>query len=124
MRVLFVLPRFPAPPRRGDQVRAYHHLRHLAARHAITVATLDPRPPPADAVAEVKAMGARVVSVPLRLLAAAASLGRVLVGDPRPLQVLLYAQRRAVARVRALAAEADVVHAQLVRALAYLPPPP
>src|SRR5439155_1675000 len=52
------------------------------------------------------------------------SLARALVGDPRPLQVLLYARRRARARVAALAARADLVHAQLVRAATYLPAGP
>src|SRR5439155_24543256 len=49
------------------------------------------------------------------------ALGRALLGDPRPLQVLLYARRRARARVAALAAGADLVHAQRVRAAGYLP---
>src|SRR5206468_4055631 len=54
------------------------------------------------------------------------SLGRALGGDPRPLQVLLYARRRARASVARIVGGADVVHAQLVRSLAYVPatPPP
>src|SRR5207247_453634 len=63
----------------------------------------------------------RVGGVRPGLAGAVPALGRALLGDPRPLQVLLYARRRARARVAALAAGADLVHAQLVRAASYLP---
>jgi sugar transferase (PEP-CTERM/EpsH1 system associated) len=121
MRVLFLVTRFPAPPWRGDQVRAYHHLRLLARRHEVTCAALVLRPPPPAARAEIEAMGAHVEVVRLGLPGAAASLGRAMIGDRRPFQVLLYARQRARARVARLAANVDVVHAQLVRTLPYLP---
>jgi glycosyltransferase involved in cell wall biosynthesis len=67
-------------------------------------------------------MGVRLEIVRLGRVGAGLSLARVLAGDPRPLQVLLYARRRAQARVARLIAAGgfDVVHAQLVRALAYV----
>jgi polysaccharide biosynthesis protein PslH len=124
VRVLVLVTRFPAPPWRGDQVRAYHHLRVLAARHAITCAALVVRPPPAAARAEIEAMGVRVEVIRLGVLGTIPALARILTGDRRPIQVLLYARRRAAARVAELVAREpfDVVHAQLVRTLAYLPP--
>jgi len=124
MKVLFLVTRFPVPPWRGDQLRAYHHLRLLAPRHEITCAALVVRPPPAEAVRALAALGVRVEVVRLGLAGAVPSLARALVGDRRPLQVLLYARRRARARVAALAARADLVHAQLVRAATYLPAGP
>src|SRR5207302_1193097 len=81
--------RFPVPPWRGDQVRAYHHLRVLAHRHDLTCVALLHRAPPAAARTELEALGVRVEVVPLGLAGAAASLARVLVGDPRPFQALL-----------------------------------
>ncbi len=124
MNILFLVTRFPAPPWRGDQVRAYHHLRHLARRHAITCCALVLRSPPASRRAEVEALGVRLEVVRLGLAGAVPALARVLVGDRRPFQVLLYARRRARARVARLVATGgfDVIHAQLVRAAAYLPP--
>jgi sugar transferase (PEP-CTERM/EpsH1 system associated) len=124
VRVLFVATRFPLPPWRGDQVRAYHHLRLLAARHEITCCALLTRRPPPGACAALEALGVRLELVPLGIVGALPSLARVLIGDPRPLQVLLYARRRARARVAALLATGafDVVHAQLVRSLSHLPP--
>jgi sugar transferase (PEP-CTERM/EpsH1 system associated) len=124
VRVLFVVTRCPVPPRHGDQVRAYHHLRVLAARHAITCCILAWRPPPAAALAAVADLGVRVEVIRLGVTGAPASLARALAGDSRPLQVLLYARRRARRRLRALVAAGgfDVVHAQLLRALADLGP--
>ena len=121
MKILFLVTRFPVPPWRGDQLRAYHHLRLLAPRHEITCAALVLRPPPPEAARALAALGVRVEVVRLGLAGAVPALGRALLGDPRPLQVLLYARRRARARVAALAAGADLVHAQLVRAASYLP---
>jgi len=117
--------RFPVPPWRGDQLRLYHHLRLLAQRHEVALAALVLRPPRAAARVAVEGLGVRVEVVPLGLLGAGVSLGRALLGDPRPLQVLMYARRRARARVDALLAGGgfDVVHAQLVRTAPYLPPP-
>ena len=68
-------------------------------------------------------MGVRVEVVRLGLAGALPALARVLAGDRRPWQTLLYARRRAAARVEGLLAAGgfDVVHAQLVRTLAYLP---
>src|SRR5439155_78663 len=50
-------------------------------------------------------------------------LARALVGDARPVQVLLYARRRGAAAVARLGTTHgfDVAHAQLVRAAPYLP---
>ncbi len=122
MNVLFVVTRLPVPPWRGDQVRAYHHLRLLGPRHAITCAALLPAEPPAAARAAVEALGVRLVVVRVGRAGAVPALARALVGDPRPLQVLLHLRRGAVRAVAALAADADVVHAQLVRAVPYLAP--
>lgn len=122
MKVLFVVTRCPVPPWRGDQVRAYHHLRCLAARHAITCCALLMTEPPPAARRELEALGVRLEVVRLGRLAAIPALGRALVGDPRPLQVLLYQRRRARAAVARLVAGGgfDVVHAQLVRAASYV----
>jgi sugar transferase (PEP-CTERM/EpsH1 system associated) len=123
VRVLFVTTRCPVPPWRGDQVRAFHHLRVLAPRHTITCCILAWRSPPADALDAVRALGVRVEVVALGFAGIVPALARVLAGDPRPLQVLLFARRRARLRLAALVAERfDLVHAQLLRGLADLEP--
>jgi len=119
------MTRMPAPPWRGDQVRAFHHLRILARRHDITCATLVTRPPSQAERAAAEALGVRLAVVRLGLAGALPALGRVLLGDRRPLQVLLYLRPGARAEVEALVGSGgfDVVHAQLVRTAPYLPPP-
>ncbi len=104
-------------------MRAYHHMRILARRHEITCCALTWREPSPARRAEVEALGVRLVTVPLGIAGALPALGRVAVGDPRPLQVLLYVRRRARRAVAALVADGrfDVVHAQLVRTVPYLP---
>ncbi|MEZ5654138.1 MAG: TIGR03087 family PEP-CTERM/XrtA system glycosyltransferase [Burkholderiaceae bacterium] len=37
-RILLLTHRLPLPPNRGDKIRSYHLLRHLAARHQVAVA--------------------------------------------------------------------------------------
>jgi len=120
---LVLVTRLPVPPWRGDQVRAFHHLRLLAPRHDVTCCALLAREPPADLRAQVEALAVRLEVVQLGLLGAGPALARALVGDRRPLQVLLYdraAARRRVARLIATGGF-DVVHAQLVRTAPYLP---
>ncbi len=40
MRVLFLAHRIPFPPDKGDKIRSYHELEHMASRHEVTLATL------------------------------------------------------------------------------------
>ena len=37
--ILFLTHRLPYPPNKGDKVRSYHLLKHLAARHRVFLAT-------------------------------------------------------------------------------------
>jgi sugar transferase (PEP-CTERM/EpsH1 system associated) len=122
MKVLFLVTRFPLPPWRGDQLRAYHHLRLLARHHEITCAALVLRAPPPAARAALEALGVRLEVISLGAARGVAALVGALVGDPRPLQVLLFARRRARTRLRALVANGGfaLVHAQLVRSVPYL----
>jgi sugar transferase (PEP-CTERM/EpsH1 system associated) len=40
MRILYLAQRVPFPPNRGDKITTYHHIRHLARNHEVTVACL------------------------------------------------------------------------------------
>jgi sugar transferase (PEP-CTERM/EpsH1 system associated) len=125
LKVLALLTRLPHPPWRGDQARAYHHLRLLAPRHDVTVCALVLGRVRAQDVDAVRALGVRVEVVPLGLASGAAGLVSAVV-DTMPLQVHLFRRPRAIAHVRALVARErfDVVHAQLVRTGAYWPAGP
>jgi sugar transferase (PEP-CTERM/EpsH1 system associated) len=122
LKVLALVTRLPVPPWRGDQVRAYHHLRLLARRHDVTVCALVLATVRPEDVAAVRALGVRVDIVPLGRVGGLAAMTAA-VADDLPLQVHLFRRPRAVAHVRALLARErfDVVHAQLVRTGAYWP---
>jgi len=61
MRILYLCHRAPYPPDKGDRLRAFHHLNHLAERHHVHLVTLADTPlaasraaPLADICAEVE----------------------------------------------------------------------
>ena len=116
MRVLFVTPRHPFPPFRGDQVRAWHQLRVLARRHQVTLLALDP-PPPGATVPE----GVRVVTAGIPLAQRALALARHVASD-LPLQAALFDVPSARDALGALMPEGfDVAHLQLVRLAPLVP---
>src|SRR5450432_3139986 len=40
MKVLYICHRFPYPPKRGGKIRPFNMIKHLSARHEVTVASL------------------------------------------------------------------------------------
>jgi sugar transferase (PEP-CTERM/EpsH1 system associated) len=40
VNILFICHRFPFPPKRGGKIRPFHMIKHLSARHRVTVASL------------------------------------------------------------------------------------
>lgn len=122
MRIAFVTARPPFPPLKGDQARAYHQIRLLRARHAITVITLmSSSSDEQDGLTPLRDICERVITVPLRRLDRAASLVRGAF-TRLPLQTLLYWSPRANAAIhRALdQGDFDLIHVQLARMAPYL----
>jgi polysaccharide biosynthesis protein PslH len=79
MRILFLSQRLPYPPNKGDKIRSFHMVRHLAARHEVHVACLidDERDLPERAAleAQVASLSAvRIGGLPRKLLGLAAML--------------------------------------------------
>jgi sugar transferase (PEP-CTERM/EpsH1 system associated) len=116
VRVLFVTPRHPFPPFRGDQVRAWHQLRVLARRHEVTLLALEP-PAPGATVPD----GVRVVTAEVPRAQRAMALARHLVSD-LPLQAALFDVSSARDALSGLVREGfDVAHLQLVRVAPLVP---
>lgn len=116
MRILFIAPRFPYPPIRGDQVRSYHFLRLLGARHCITlVAPVSPGFEKAAHETEAH-IGARIIAVSVRWWERIRSLGRFPTSS-LPLQVLYFCTASLTRTVQELAREEsfDLIHVQLAR---------
>lgn len=123
LSILFVAVRFPLPLRTGDRARAYHQVRLLARRHAVTLVTyLDDSPTARAARGDIERLGVRVVSAPFGRPAAAMRVLRELVGT-RPLQVALFDAPAMRDTIRGLLRDEsfDLIHVQLARAMPLIP---
>lgn len=82
-RILYLVHRMPYPPDKGDKVRSYHLLRHLAARHEVLLGTFVDDPQDAPHVATVGQWCAEVKAVRLHpARARIASLAGLARGEP------------------------------------------
>ncbi len=82
-RVLYLVHRIPYPPNKGDKVRSYHLLRHLAERHEVLLGTFVDDPDDLQHVSTLKRWCTEVKAVPLQpLRARLASLTGLLRGEP------------------------------------------
>jgi sugar transferase (PEP-CTERM/EpsH1 system associated) len=69
LRILFLAHRVPYPPDKGDKIRSYHELRHLAARHRMTLVALADRREDLGHERPLREMAEEVHLVPLSPLA-------------------------------------------------------
>ncbi|MFO1362605.1 MAG: TIGR03087 family PEP-CTERM/XrtA system glycosyltransferase [Burkholderiales bacterium] len=63
--LLFLAHRIPYPPDKGDKIRSFHLLRHLAARHRVFLGTFVDDPADRRHVAALQALCADVCALPL-----------------------------------------------------------
>jgi len=66
MRIAYVAHRIPYPPNKGDKIRSYHHVRHLAARHEVSLFTFVDDVADQDGAARLREYCREVVTVRLR----------------------------------------------------------
>jgi sugar transferase (PEP-CTERM/EpsH1 system associated) len=121
MRILFLTPRFPYPPLKGDSLRAYHQLRTLSSDHDITLLSLAEAPVSAEDYRQVADLCERVIVVPLPKWHAMFNMGLGLL-SLQPLQVRYYqsAAFRRLLKDTLATGQFDVVHATLIRMLPYV----
>ena len=60
MKILYIAHRIPYPPDKGDKIRAYHQLKHLAARHELHLACLVDDPEDLHHIATLRELCASV----------------------------------------------------------------
>jgi sugar transferase (PEP-CTERM/EpsH1 system associated) len=98
-RILYLVHRLPYPPNKGDKVRSYHLLRHLAERHEVLLGTFVDDPDDEQHVATVRQWCADVKAVRLHpRRAKVASLTGLLRGEPLTLAYYRNAELTAWAR--------------------------
>lgn len=94
--VLFLAHRIPYPPNKGDKVRSYHLLKHLAQRHRVFLGTFVDDPDDEKHVAAVRELCAGAHCARLHPgIARLRSLGQMLHGGPLTLG---YYRNRSLAR--------------------------
>ena len=108
--LLFLVHRMPYPPNKGDKVRSYHLLKHLAARHRVFLGTFMDDPDDAQHVATLGSICAGLHVVPLQpRLARLASLTGLVRGEALSLS---YYRDRSMARwVEQTVAQQDIAAA-------------
>lgn len=80
--LLFLCHRLPYPPNKGDKIRSFHLLRHLAARYRVHLGTFVDDPADWDHVAEVRKLCDQLCVVPLKpMWATARSLTALAVNE-------------------------------------------
>ncbi|MEO5951497.1 MAG: glycosyltransferase, partial [Chloroflexia bacterium] len=122
MRILFLTPRFPYPPLKGDTLRAYHQIRTLHdAGNTITLLSLADAPVASSDMAEITSLCEQVKVVRLPKSRAMLNMGFGLFNS-RPLQVSHYISsefRRLLAKTLRENAF-DAIHVALIRMLPYV----
>lgn len=116
MRILFISNRFPGHQRRGDQLRALQHIRHLSARHQISLLSFEQIPADAPAMLQMQDCCERVIMLRRSSLNMLLRAGLALPG-PLPLQVAMFRGTPSGLNLAQLLAEGrfDLAHVQLAR---------
>ncbi|MEO6457666.1 MAG: hypothetical protein ABIO92_05260 [Chloroflexia bacterium] len=121
MRLLFLTPRFPYPPLKGDSLRVYHQLRTLSREHQIVLVSMAEGPVSEAEYAQVACLCERIVVVPLPRWRAALNLIKGIMSS-QPMQVSYYRSTAVQQQIDTLFASErfDVVHTTLIRMLPYV----
>ncbi len=121
MRILFLTPRFPYPPLKGDTLRVYHQLRVLSKRHHITLISMAESPVIRSDYEHIAELCEHVSVVALPKWRTIANLGAGVVSR-QPMQVSYYraAQFKRQLRTALTGERFDVVHTTLIRMLPYV----
>lgn len=82
MRILFLTPQPPFPPRKGTAVRNYYLMRAAARRHEVHLLTFAPGPLPAEVRSHLSGWCAGVEAVPMPLRSVASRIGDLRPGGP------------------------------------------
>jgi sugar transferase (PEP-CTERM/EpsH1 system associated) len=121
VRILFVTPRFPYPPLKGDTLRTYHQIRALSQDHKITLLSMADAPVSREDYARVAALCEHVEVVRLPKWRGVLNMALGALGD-EPLQVSYYRSDPFQEKLNAIVAREhfDIVHVTLIRMLPYV----
>ncbi len=89
MRIALLTYRFPFPPNRGDRLTVFNFLREVASTHEVHLFAMCERPPEAEALKAIKALGARVHYFPVSKIQSLFQAGFAMLAR-EPLQVAYF----------------------------------
>jgi sugar transferase (PEP-CTERM/EpsH1 system associated) len=99
MKILYVCHRIPYPPDKGEKIRAYHHVRHLAGRHDVHLCCLADRKEDLGSTDALRAICRQVDVFPLNPLLGRLKLVNALLKGC-PLTLSYFHSPRMMRRVR------------------------
>ncbi|MBA2123511.1 hypothetical protein B9J78_00975 [bacterium Unc6] len=122
MKILFITPRFPYPPLKGDQAVPYHRLRILNRRHEITLLSLYDKEDELAGLDNLKPFCKAIHTVRLPQWRSVMNVALKGPFTSLPLQALYYWSNAFKKRIDELLAENsfDLIHAYMLRVAPYL----
>lgn len=120
MKILFLTPRIPYPPLKGDQAVAYHRLRTLGPKHDVTLLTFVNGSDAPEAEDALRPFCTRIVKIPHPKWKIAWNLISRGLWSSLPLQVVYYrslAFQKAIDEL--LKEDFDLIHGFMLRLLPY-----
>jgi sugar transferase (PEP-CTERM/EpsH1 system associated) len=122
MKILFITPRFPYPPLRGDQVIPYYRLRTLGQKHEITILSFYEKPNELVGIKQIEPYCDAIYTVRLPKWQSLSNMaGGVFLSD-LPLQVLYYRSSAFQTQLKIILEQNhfDLVHAFMLRIAPYV----
>ena len=119
MHILFLSPRFPLPPIKGDKLRAWQFIRLLSKHCRVTLLTYIETPEEYERMAEMEQYCA-VTALPFARPQRAAGMFRALAAR-RPFQAALFESREMKQEVKRLLGNVDAIHCNTLRIAGNVP---
>lgn len=123
MNILFLTPRFPYPPLKGDQTVAYNRIRTLSQKHNIVLLSFYETDDELKGVQHLRDFCREVIVVKLSKWESLLNIGLKFLISPLPLQVLYYSGshtfQSSLQRI-ICDYQIDVIHCFLIRLAPYL----
>ena len=122
MNILFITPRFPYPPLKGDQLLPYYRLKYLSSRHKITLLSFYESKKELVGLDQVQRYCHAVHLIKLPKWRSLINVGCGLFFSRLPLQVLYYSSSEFRSKLQHLTSvnNFDLVHAYMLRSAQYL----
>jgi len=121
MDVLFITPRFPYPPHKGDQVVAYRRIQYLSVNHKIILLTFYENDKELEGLSHLKRYCEHVYCIKFSKWHALLNMLYGLVNFNLPYQVLYYRSKQFEAALVSVLQKhrIDIIHTVLIRMASY-----